>query len=148
MAVIAWRQTVFFFWKKKRKQHILALMACWGLSQPRCAKMERFLSHASVGIFAPAGSPVNQWQQGRSNCRAQGSWDIWIGTDWGDCILITSSVLAARWLPVGRRTSRLLTLCTYFSGGPVTDPCGCGHCCPSVPAGVTGIYQQWRINKA
>lgn len=43
-----------------RKQHILALMACRGLSQPRCAKAERFLSHASMGIFAPAGSLVNQ----------------------------------------------------------------------------------------
>lgn len=46
--------------KKNRKQHILSLMACRGLSQPRCAKMERFLSHASMGIFAPAGSLVNQ----------------------------------------------------------------------------------------
>ena len=121
-------------------------MACRGLSQPRRAKMERFLSHASMGIFAPAGSLVNQWQRGRSNRRAQGCRDIWIGTEWGDCVLITSSVLAAQWLPVGRSGSRLLTLCTYFSSGPVTDPCGCGHCCPSVPAGVAGIRRGDKTN--
>lgn len=46
--------------KKNRKQHILSLMACRGLSQARCAKMERFLSHASARIFAPAGSLLNQ----------------------------------------------------------------------------------------
>lgn len=57
--------------EKNRKQHILSLMACRGLSRPRCAKMERFPSHASMGIFAPAGSLVNQWRRGRSNRRAR-----------------------------------------------------------------------------
>lgn len=137
---------IFLLEEKNRKQHILSLMACRGLSQPRCAKMERFLSHASMGIFAPAGSLVNQWQQGRSNCRAQGCWDIWIGTDWGDCVLITSfcfsSSMASSW------TEELQTIDTlhifqqwtcYWSLWLWTllsfNPCWCGWNSP-----------QWGIN--
>lgn len=130
------------------KQHILSLMACRGLSQPRRAKMERFPSHASMGIFAPAGSLVNKWQQGRSNRRAQGCRYIRIGTDRGDRGLNASSVLAAQWLPVGQRSPTLLTLCTYFGGRPVIDPCGCGHCCPPAPAGMAGIHHTVRSKQS
>lgn len=81
--------------KKEKKTNILFVTACREWNQPRCAKMKRVLSHASVEIFAPAGNCESMTEQADQTTARRVAETSDLALD--DCVgvpIITSCVLA------------------------------------------------------